>query len=56
MACGLANETLAEILKDKSFEPISSLEIIPHLYYPMAIGVMVVLSIIFQFPRIKEHK
>ena len=56
MACGLANETLAEILKDKSFAPISSLEIIPHLYYPMAIGVMVVLSIIFQFPRIKEHK
>ena len=56
MACGLANETLAEILKDKSFAPISSLEIIPHLYYPMAIGVMVVFAILFQFPRIKDNK
>ena len=32
---------------------ISPLEIIPHLYYPMAIGVMVVLAILFQFPKTK---
>ena len=44
----------AQLLMASGLAQISPLEIIPHLYYPMAIGVMVVLSIIFQFPRIKR--
>ena len=44
----------AQLLMASGLAQISPLEIIPHLYYPMAIGVMVVLSIIFQFPRIKK--
>lgn len=44
----------AQLLMASSLAKISPLEIIPHLYYPMAIGVMVLLSIIFQFPRIKK--
>lgn len=30
-------------------------DIVPYLYYPMAIGVMIILSIIFQFPRINMN-
>ncbi len=44
----------AQLLMASGLASISPLEIIPHLYYPMAIGVMVVLSIIFQFPRTKN--
>ena len=44
----------AQLLMASGLADISPLEIIPHLYYPMAIGVMVVLSIIFQFPRINK--
>ncbi len=44
----------AQLLMASGLAHISPLEIIPHLYYPMAIGVMVVLSIIFQFPRINK--
>jgi Na+/H+ antiporter NhaC len=44
----------AQLLMASGLAHISPLEIIPHLYYPMAIGVMVVLSIIFQFPRMKK--
>ena len=44
----------AQLLMASGLAHISPLEIIPHLYYPMAIGVMVVLSIIFQFPRITQ--
>ncbi|MBR2326631.1 MAG: Na+/H+ antiporter NhaC family protein [Alistipes sp.] len=44
----------AQLLMAAGLAKISPLEIVPYLYYPMAIGVMVVLSIIFQFPRIKE--
>lgn len=44
----------AQLLMASGLAKISPLEIIPHLYYPMAIGVMVLLSIIFQFPRIKK--
>ena len=44
----------AQLLMASGLAAISPLEIIPHLYYPMAIGVMVVLSIIFQFPRINK--
>lgn len=44
----------AQLLMASGLAKISPIEIIPHLYYPMAIGVMVVLSIIFQFPKIKD--
>lgn len=44
----------AQLLMASGLASISPLEIIPHLYYPMAIGAMVVLSIIFQFPRINK--
>lgn len=44
----------AQLLMASGLAGISPIEIIPHLYYPMAIGVMVVLSIIFQFPRINK--
>jgi hypothetical protein len=30
---------------------VSPVAIIPHLYYPMALGVMVVVAIVFGFPR-----
>lgn len=43
----------AQLLMASGLAQISPLEIIPHLYYPMAIGVMIILSIIFQFPKIK---
>ncbi len=46
----------AQLLMASGLASISPLEIIPHLYYPIAIGVMVLLSIIFQFPRIKDTK
>ena len=46
----------AQLLMASGLASISPLEIIPHLYYPMAIGVMVVFSIIFQFPRINNLK
>jgi len=41
----------AQLLMASGLAGISPIEIIPHLYYPMAIGVMVVLSIVFQFPK-----
>lgn len=44
----------AQLLMASGLASISPLEIIPHLYYPMAIGAMVVFSIIFQFPRINN--
>ena len=43
----------AQLLMASGLAHISPLEIIPHLYYPMAIGVMVVLAILFQFPKTK---
>ena len=46
----------AQLLMASGLAGISPLEIIPHLYYSMTIGVMVVLSIIFQFPRISEKE
>ncbi len=46
----------AQLLMASGLAKVSPIEIIPHLYYPMAIGVMVVLSIIFQFPRIKQNR
>ena len=44
----------AQLLMASGLASVSPVEIIPHLYYPMAIGVMVVLSIIFQFPRVRR--
>lgn len=44
----------AQLLMASGLAGISPLEIIPHLYYPMAIGVMVVLAIVFQFPRMNK--
>ena len=44
----------AQLLMASGLASISPIEIIPHLYYPMGIGVMVILSIVFQFPRIKQ--
>lgn len=44
----------AQLLMASGLAHISPLEIIPHLYYPLAIGVMVVLSIVFQIPRINK--
>ena len=46
----------AQLLMASGLASVSPLEIIPHLYYPMAIGVMVVLSILLQFPKISEYK
>ena len=46
----------AQLLMASGLAKISPIEILPHLYYPMAIGVMVVLAIVFQFPRMKENK
>ncbi len=41
----------AQLLMASGLAHISPVEIIPHLYYPMAIGVMVVLAIVLQFPK-----
>ncbi len=44
----------AQLLMASGLVGISPLEIVPHLYYSMAIGVMVALSIVLQYPRIKR--
>ena len=41
----------AQILIAAGLANIAPVTIIPHLYYPMAIGVAVVLSIIFRYPK-----
>ncbi len=41
----------AQILMAAGLAQISPLSIIPHLYYPMGIGLVVILSIIIQYPR-----
>lgn len=41
----------AQLLMAAGLSNVSPVEIIPYLYYPMAIGVMVVVSILLQFPR-----
>uniref|UniRef100_UPI004055EE5A Na+/H+ antiporter NhaC family protein n=1 Tax=Alistipes sp. TaxID=1872444 RepID=UPI004055EE5A len=45
----------AQLLMASGLASVSPIEIIPHLYYSIGIGVMVVLSILFQFPRIKHN-
>lgn len=41
----------AQLLMASGLAAVSPLEIIPHLYYPMLTGVMVVVSILVQYPR-----
>ncbi len=41
----------AQLLMASGLSGVSPLAIIPHLYYPILIGVMVVISIVFRFPR-----
>ena len=41
----------AQVLMAASLAGISTVSILPHLYYPFALGLMVALSIIFQFPK-----
>lgn len=45
----------AQLLMASGLAAVSPLQIIPHLYYPAGIGIMVVLAIIFQFPRDKKR-
>lgn len=44
----------AQLLMASGLASLSPLEIIPYLYYPMGIGVMMLLAIVFQFPRIRN--
>lgn len=44
----------AQLLMAAGLAEISPIAIIPHLYYSLAIGVIVLLSIIFQIPQIKQ--
>ena len=46
----------AQLLMASGLAKVSPIEIIPHLYYPMGIGAMVIISIIFQFPKCKSTK
>jgi Na+/H+ antiporter NhaC len=46
----------AQLLTAGEQAKISPTDIIPHLYYPMAIGLIVVLAIIFQYPKVKDNK
>ncbi len=41
----------AQVLMAASLAGITTVSILPHLYYPFALGIMVALSIIFQFPK-----
>ena len=41
----------AQLLMAAGLASVSPVAIIPHLYYPMALGVMVVVAIVFGFPR-----
>lgn len=45
----------AQLLIASGLASISPLQIIPHLYYPLGIGIMLVLAIVFQFPRAKRE-
>ena len=41
----------AQLLMASGLAAISPIAIIPHLYYPMLIGVMVIMTILFQWPK-----
>lgn len=42
----------AQLLMASGLAAVSPIEIIPHLYYPMGIGVMLLLAILFRFPKL----
>ena len=44
----------AQLLMASGLAAVSPVAIIPHLYYPVLIGVMVMLSIIFRIPRCND--
>lgn len=44
----------AQLLMASGLAAVSPLEIIPNLYYPLFIGIMVVFSILFDYPRCRE--
>ncbi len=46
----------AQLLMASGLAAISPLQIIPHLYYPVGIGIMIELAIVFQFPRSRNKK
>ena len=46
----------AQLLMASGLAAVSPLQIILHLYYPVGIGIMVVVAIIFQFPRSRTKK
>ena len=50
MAAGLATETVKE-LAETELVAISPFDIIGYLYYPIVLGVIAVLGILFRFPR-----
>ena len=41
----------AQVLMAASLASVSPVAIVPYLYYPFALGLMVALSILFQFPK-----
>ena len=41
----------AQLLMAAGLSGVSPIEVLPHLYYPFMVGVMVLLSIVLQFPR-----
>ena len=46
----------AQLLMASGLAAVSPLQISIHLYYPVGIGIMVVVAIIFQFPRSRTKK
>lgn len=45
----------AQVLMAAGLAELSPVAIIPHLYYPLLLGVMVLLSILFRFPRSRRR-
>lgn len=45
----------AQLLLAAKFASVSPLDIIPYMYYPFLLGAITVLSIIFNYPRLKGH-
>lgn len=44
----------AQLLMAAGLASVSPVAIIPHLYYPMGVGIMVILSILFRFPTCRN--
>ena len=45
----------AQILMAASLASVSPMSIVPYMFYPFMLGVMVLLSIVFRFPRMSER-